>query len=207
MTLILDLASTDPWVGCVHQGRATVRALPEKRDEAALLPAVHAFLRDVMGQDDPLSRIERILAVTGPGGFMSLRVGIALANALAWGLHIPLAGIHLSDLWAARCTHAHDVLWLHSTKRDALFVRGCGACAELWPEPTLISLTDLQATLHARSPSRMSFVGDVLPAMRETLPMLSSLREPDDLVTILPSVVNTCTYHVVPLEPWYGREG
>ena len=34
-----------------------------------------------------------IMVVVGPGGFTSLRIGIATANAMAWSLNIPILGI------------------------------------------------------------------------------------------------------------------
>ena len=39
------------------------------------------------------SQILGIIVVQGPGGFTSLRIGIATANAMAWALQIPIIGV------------------------------------------------------------------------------------------------------------------
>ncbi len=39
--------------------------------------------------------LKGVIAVLGPGGFTSLRIGIATANALAWSLQIPICGVKL----------------------------------------------------------------------------------------------------------------
>lgn len=41
--------------------------------------------------------LKGIIAVLGPGGFTSLRIGIATANALAWSLQIPICGVKLEE--------------------------------------------------------------------------------------------------------------
>ena len=50
---------------------------------AALLASGGYSLKDIKG----------IAAVKGPGSFTSLRIGIATANALAYGLRIPVIGV------------------------------------------------------------------------------------------------------------------
>lgn len=37
--------------------------------------------------------LKGIIVVIGPGGFTSLRIGIATANAMAWSLNIPILGV------------------------------------------------------------------------------------------------------------------
>ncbi len=37
--------------------------------------------------------LKGVIVVTGPGGFTSLRIGIATANAMAWALQIPIVGV------------------------------------------------------------------------------------------------------------------
>ena len=52
-----------------------------------MLKQAELSLRDIQG----------IAAVKGPGSFTSLRIGITTANALAYGLSVPIAGIDKSD--------------------------------------------------------------------------------------------------------------
>ena len=65
--------------------------------------------------------------------FMTIRVALSMANAMAYALKVPLAGMHLSDVWGARITRSGDAasprdwVWLHSTKKTHAFARGFGA--------------------------------------------------------------------------------
>ncbi|PIT89817.1 hypothetical protein COU23_01880 [Candidatus Kuenenbacteria bacterium CG10_big_fil_rev_8_21_14_0_10_36_11] len=52
-----------------------------RREQKFLFPA--GFWSQILG----------IIVVQGPGGFTSLRIGIATANALAWALQIPIVGV------------------------------------------------------------------------------------------------------------------
>lgn len=45
------------------------------------------------------SKINNIFVVQGPGGFSALRIGLAVANALAYGLGAGIVGIKLEDNW------------------------------------------------------------------------------------------------------------
>ncbi len=44
-----------------------------------------------------LKTIRGIAVVTGPGPFTALRIGIATANTLAYGLKVPIIGIKLTE--------------------------------------------------------------------------------------------------------------
>ena len=164
----------------------------------ALLKAHNASLTD----------LHRIAVTVGPGGFMSIRVGIALANTLSWSLKIPLAGIHLSDLWEARTQTSNlkpqTFLWLHSTKKEFFFIRGFGDFEKQWPEPMLISLDALRSQLLAFS-SSLPYVGELLQGQRTALPMLTEKADARSIEDILPSLLESLTYEQKTLEPWYGR--
>lgn len=45
------------------------------------------------------SKINHIFVVQGPGAFSALRIGLAVANALAYGLGAGIVGIELEDDW------------------------------------------------------------------------------------------------------------
>ncbi|MFA5047742.1 MAG: tRNA (adenosine(37)-N6)-threonylcarbamoyltransferase complex dimerization subunit type 1 TsaB [Patescibacteria group bacterium] len=48
------------------------------------------------------SQLKGIGVVSGPGGFTSLRIGIATANALAYGLDVPVVGVSAKDFADSR---------------------------------------------------------------------------------------------------------
>ena len=111
-----------------------------------LMPRMEALLQVAGCKFEDLTQVA---CVIGPGGFMSLRVAVALANTLADQLQIPIAGVHLSEVYAARISPSPvgeglgvGALWLHSTKKTELFVRGFGDYAKTWPVPMHVMLED-----------------------------------------------------------------
>lgn len=65
------------------------------RQSEKLLPAIDKLLKK---QKCKLSSLQAIGVVCGPGPFTALRIGIAIANTLAWTNKIPAFGIKLEEL-------------------------------------------------------------------------------------------------------------
>ena len=197
-TLFVDLASSKQTMAIVTDEAALASVGIESRTgEEVLLPTIDSLLATANLQYKDL---HRIASTTGPGGFMSLRVGISLVNALSSSLHIPLAGIHLSDVWKERTTE-ETMLWAHSTKQSLLFIRGFGNLEKKWPEPALISVGDLGSALTEKTP----YVGELIDSQQDQLPHLQSIDTLQPLETILPRILNSLSYTKNPLLPWYGR--
>ena len=68
-----------------------VRKIPGRFNQAEkLLPAISSLLlRDKIKPE----KLRAIGVVTGPGGFTSVRIGVAVANGLGYGLNLPIVGI------------------------------------------------------------------------------------------------------------------
>ncbi len=203
--LFLNLASHKSLLACVGEESivASQDVTTRIRDDE-LLALVEKLLEEGGWTYDSLTNIA---CVTGPGGFTSLRVAITFANVLADQLQIPIVGIHLSALYAARASYGiskyhndgtSNVLWLHSTKRDSLFV-----CGGRWKEPTLISFEELSAPL-----GDVLWCGELLSEHEAAVTSLGlipvALR---DVIEILPSFLPTLHFEKRPLLPWYGRDG
>jgi tRNA threonylcarbamoyladenosine biosynthesis protein TsaB len=91
LVLAFDCAVSGLAVAVVRDGVRVASLREEGRDQAArLLPAIAATLAEARVEPKALA----LIAVTiGPGSFTGVRVGLAAARALAFGLNIPLAGI------------------------------------------------------------------------------------------------------------------
>ncbi|MEK7652865.1 MAG: tRNA (adenosine(37)-N6)-threonylcarbamoyltransferase complex dimerization subunit type 1 TsaB [Patescibacteria group bacterium] len=63
----------------------------QRNQSEKLLSAINGLA----GRD--LGRLKGIAVVSGPGSFSSLRIGVATANALAYALKIPVAGIKINE--------------------------------------------------------------------------------------------------------------
>lgn len=197
--LFLDLAHHDGSVACVTEKETIVRRAVDRRlRDDGLVPLIDEVLKEARWTAEDLTAIG---CITGPGGFTSLRVAVATANALAWERKIPVLPVHGSDLWAARLESA-DALWFHSTRLDQVFARGLGAHAALWPEPALKTLTDILAS----APKTAAWVGELIPAHAEALASLqlqvATLRP---IETVLPGLLAVAAPAPAPIDPWYGR--
>ena len=218
--LFIDLASHHGLLACVTEQRV-VAAVPvdHRVDDGELLTMLEKLLQDAGWQFADLTHVACII---GPGGFMSLRVAVSLANTLVHHLNIPGTGVHLSDLYAARIpppplgsargTLSHrmgegrvrDVLWIHSTKKHELFVRGFGEYAKLWPEARHVVFDDFLSQAPASAP----WVGELIPEQEKLVLEKGMKQEKIQTITdVLPSFLKDQMYGPETLEPWYGREG
>jgi tRNA threonylcarbamoyl adenosine modification protein YeaZ len=194
----MDLASHASCLACVED--STVRsflAIDGRVDDQSLPDQ----LKDVWNKAGwKPTDIERIACVTGPGGFTSLRVAVTAANVLADQLHVPIAGVHLSELFAARANV--PMLWVHSTRKTHVFVRVFGMSHPSWDEPTLVELDELATFAEARP----AFCGDLLPEHAAIL--IQEGCAPVELAPvekILPEFVNGLVFGKGQILPWYGR--
>lgn len=199
--LFIDLASHNGCIACVSEERTVaLHAADHRISDTELLPEIDAALTSAGW---PVEKVTHVACVTGPGGFTSLRVGVAAANAFAHALKIPSAGVHLSDLYHARASDG-DLLWLHSTKAHELFVRGFGAHSRQWPEPVCQTTDALAGVL----PENCAWAGELIETQRALVEAKHGKESPlESLENILPDFLTKLPYKTELLHPWYGREG
>ncbi|MBI2117390.1 hypothetical protein HYT95_00675 [Candidatus Peregrinibacteria bacterium] len=229
--LFLDITSHDGLLACVTEERVLAsRPIDHRVGDHELVPLIEDVLHEAVWSYEDLTHLA---CVIGPGGFTSLRVGVSCINALSWALKIPSTGIHLSDLYGARMPppltpppsagegeqppsppqggrgQGMGALWLHSTKRTELFIRGFGDFAKEWPQPTHIPLDDLMSRFQSPKTYHLqpiTYIGELLPEHRAFMEVrggekLSLCPVRDALPSFLPSL----TYQIQVLQPWYGR--
>tara|TARA_Y100000310_G_scaffold343315_1_gene450356 strand:+ start:1577 stop:2188 length:612 start_codon:yes stop_codon:yes gene_type:complete len=146
--------------------------------------------------------LTQITCVIGPGGFTSLRTAVTYANVLADQLDIPLSGIHLADLCSARCKEK-DAVWLHSTKRQEIFVRGLTAKADhwSWPDATHLSVEDAFAGI-----TSSAWCGELIEEHIQMAKQKGMQQvEMTSLSDVLPKMMENLHYEKKQLAPWYGR--
>lgn len=169
------------WSDCDH-----------RLSDADLIPLLEKTLENAgIGYSD----LTHLACVIGPGGFTSIRSGVTLANVLGHELKIPVAGVHLSDLYQARSSET--TWWLHSTKKEHLFVRGVSIT-----EPTLMDIKDLLTLIKAGD----LWMGELIESQESLIQNHGLTRaEIDPLQDVLPAFLAKQTYGTDLLEPWYGR--
>ena len=214
-TLFLDTASKEPSLAlCSKEETLALKPrtlhrrvrghVPQK--DSTLIPTLEALLRDAGVTYEDLTHLA---CVIGPGGFTSLRIGVATANTLAYALGLPSVGVHLSDLWARRvqCVQksvqksVHTFLWLHSTRKTQLFVRGYGSFEKQYPEPTLV---ELEEAMKLKGP----YVGELIEEHQRALTGCEPIDETSIVLLkdMLPKFLRDLPYKKQQLVPWYGRE-
>lgn len=196
-TLYIDLAGAEKLLALVDEKVVIgMMRVEDSRDEAAFMPTLQTFVRDA---GYTLQDIERIATVAGPGGFMTLRVQMSIVNALAYGLNVPAAAVHASDVWRHRVQEP-NWMWLHSTKKTHMFARGMGAYKDRWPQPTLLSVQDA-----AHLPKQATWAGELIPEHVTLLASMQQIANPRPIEAVLSDVVGQLSYDKKTLLPWYGR--
>lgn len=210
-TLFLNLASNEGSIACVtEQSTVSLQTLDHRISDAELPTVLESILKEAGWT---LKDLTHLACALGPGGFTSLRVGVASINALAYGLGIPAVGVHLSDLYESRVTSSESregevpsrlttqdsrPLWLHSTKKTHLFVRNFAKNEE----PHLVSLEELPSLLAGAK----EWMGELIPEHRAVVDA-AGLKQAElrPLADVLPSFLAAQQYSAKNLEPWYGR--
>ncbi|MFA5020624.1 MAG: tRNA (adenosine(37)-N6)-threonylcarbamoyltransferase complex dimerization subunit type 1 TsaB [Patescibacteria group bacterium] len=97
MILIINTTSNDH-LEIILAGRPAdfkVKKIPGKFNQAEkLLPAIAKLLAAEKIKPEGLKAIG---VVVGPGGFTSVRIGVAAANGLGYGLRVPVVGIKSAE--------------------------------------------------------------------------------------------------------------
>lgn len=90
MKLYIDTSDREKIVVEINKKRFETKAKEQKSQK--LLP----FIEEVLKKEGAsFKKIKEIEVNTGPGSFTGLRVGVSVANALGWGLGIPVNGKNL----------------------------------------------------------------------------------------------------------------
>lgn len=98
MILIIDAAHQPIRIGLAEAGKPlAVTELAERRELSRRLLQI---IEDVLqAAQIEVGQLEAIAAVRGPGPFTSLRISLAVANALAAGSARPLVGLGPAESW------------------------------------------------------------------------------------------------------------
>lgn len=97
MILIINTAPQDHLTVILAQKKDSFKAKTVKgqfRQAEKLLPAIDAMLKK---NGATMEKLRGIGVVVGPGGFTSVRIGVAIANAFGYSLNLPIVGLKLSD--------------------------------------------------------------------------------------------------------------
>ena len=195
--LYLDLASAQGTLAlCTEEAVVCLEQLKNRATDAEIKGCLESSLDKAGWKHADLTHIACVL---GPGGFTSLRMATSWVNGLGYGLNIPKAGIHLSEVYGERLAISDErlALWLHSTKKELVFVRQSSE-----NEPVLMELDELKEHLV----NHTHFMGELIPEHREIVEDAGLVEaELTSLEEVLPGLVSSLDYSEDLLQPWYGR--
>lgn len=170
--LILGIESATAQVGVAVGGHdgviASAHSSYDRRHAENLTPQVR-FVCEQAGVE--LSEIGVVAVDIGPGLFTGLRVGIASAMAIAYGLGVPMIGVSSLDLGAFAVAHSSKLIvpcW--DARRSEVFVakyRSVPGGVKRISEPEVLTPDGLAAELVATS-EEVLLVGDGAERYRES---------------------------------------
>jgi tRNA threonylcarbamoyladenosine biosynthesis protein TsaB len=140
-----------------------VVCLAEHDQPSAHAERILSLIEDCLRQSGwQRSALERIAVGVGPGSFVGLRVGIALAQGLGLGLRVPVVGVgslrSLSE--AVPSARTERRLALLDARRDELFAAVYAADGSELVAPSLWPRSEARARVEALGPD-LVIVGDV----------------------------------------------
>ena len=162
--LILGIESATSQVGCAiggHEGvLASTHSSRGKRHAENLTPQIDFVRQQARVELDEIS----VVAVDiGPGLYTGLRVGVAAAISIAFGLGIPMIGVSSLDLIAYPARHCQKLIVAAiDARRDEIFhasYRQVPGGIQRVSDPTVSSPQDLSAEIQAQGNETL-MVGD-----------------------------------------------
>jgi tRNA threonylcarbamoyladenosine biosynthesis protein TsaB len=112
--LAIDTAGWESSVALWEDGRELAFKESQERNQAAILPQL---VQEVLGKE----KVDLFLVNIGPGSFTGIRVGLAFAKGLAFGLGIPLKGMDAFTATYVSIGSPEDVLILIDAHRQDVF--------------------------------------------------------------------------------------
>lgn len=98
--IILTIRTDKPQseIGLYEQGEQLIYETWEAHRQLA--ETIHHKIQALLSsQGKTMNDIQGIVCYKGPGSFTGLRIGLSVANALAYGLNIPIVGVEGEKGW------------------------------------------------------------------------------------------------------------
>lgn len=89
----------------------------------ALAETIHEKINEILSSYSlAFSDVEGIVCYKGPGSFTGLRIGLSVANALAYSLNIPIIGIEGEQDWLEK-----GLDYINNGQKDSIVIPAYGA--------------------------------------------------------------------------------
>ncbi len=169
----------------------------ERNETETILPKLEKLLREA---ELKIEQIETINIIQGIGGFTSLRVGISIANTIAYDLNIPIYATSVFELWTlrqAQCDIPSAIL-IDAGRQECFYFNTDN---DDFYKPKIISNSELPKL------KENHWIGEINEKQKTLLPKkiqeASNLQRPGEAFAKID--LSSKKQHQI-LEPWYGRE-
>ncbi len=124
LTLCIHTSTKSPWLYLLKNGAPVAESMDDNRDPTTgptLGQMAEGMLQDA---GNSVSQLTDILVDIGPGRLSAVRAGVSFANALSFGLKIPLAPINASETLGMQASLATGLpaLVIHKSAAGTAYV-------------------------------------------------------------------------------------
>ncbi len=161
--LLIDTSAQKCNVGLVRDGQLLHALVHEDRQSQAAVinPMIEQLFKDTGIQ---LSELNAIAVCSGPGSYTGLRIGLAAAKGLAFGLGKPLILQHKLELIAQQFIQMNHAFWHYVvliTARENEFFYACyDADMNIVHQPIHADTEKVNEQINLLSPHSLCIVGD-----------------------------------------------
>lgn len=148
----------------------------QSNEAEKLLPSIQHLLND---KKIAIKNIEEIFVIRGPGSFTGLRIGVTVANTLAY---LNRAKLYCIDTFEYHQAAAKDPVLLFAGSR------GVYLCESPGSKPELINLPDLHKTLSQKSIAKVQ--GDISPEQKSALKNIKFIETSQTLGQIMEKIIS-----------------
>lgn len=167
----------------------------DRNETETILPKLEKLLREA---ELKIGQIETINIIQGIGGFTSLRVGISIANTIAYDLNIPIYATSVFELWSKRINEKNAAILIDAGRQECFYFNTDN---DDFYKPKIISNSELSKL------KENYWIGEINEKQKNLLP--KKIQEASNLQTLGEAFakidLSSKKQHQI-LEPWYGRE-
>lgn len=142
ISLFLDSSNTNMVVGIYRDTETLYLKVEQCNHDLSerLLPSIQEAFKKV---GIPISKLDRIYVVNGPGSFTGVRIGCTVAKTIAWALQKEIVPISELELLASTDTCGKSKIALIDARRECVYAGAYDNDLNPMMEDAYISLNDL----------------------------------------------------------------
>ena len=120
IALFVDTSISFPTISLVKDNEVLFKFHSEIKSDMS--SKILTIIDEALNNSDlSLKSIDKIFAVTGPGSFTGVRIGVTIAKTIAWSLNIPVIPISSLEYMATTQTNKKYIVCMIDARRGNVF--------------------------------------------------------------------------------------